>query len=275
MLLTGGGALGNVLSAHLREGGFDVILTRRAGGGESVELDVTMADSVSTVIKSFQPDYVVHLAATFGSDFNESLVVNVGGAQNLLESVAKYAPNARVLLAGSAAEYGVVVPEENPVNENQPLRPVSVYGLTKSWQTSLGLMKARNGVSVVIARIFNLDGPGLSDRLFVGRVERQIAEIRCGERSQIEVGSLSAVRDYIPLVQASRQMLAILKKGISGEVYHVASGVPTLMRDFLRRRLEIEGLGFDRVIEHTDLGNRTGYDVPLIYADISKTMRLL
>lgn len=275
LLIGSGGSLSNALSIHLRSRGYNVIESRRSGGTDGTILDIRSAQSVSDVLQSLKPEYVISLAATFCGDFDESVAINVTGAHHLLASVAKYLPKTRVLLCGSAAEYGVVLPDENPVTEGQPVRPVSIYGLTKSWQTELGIMMARGGADVVIARIFNLEGRGISDRLFVGRIDKQIAEIMAGERFRIEVGSLDAVRDYITVEQASVQILAILESGKRGRVYHVATGEPIKMRDFLRRRLERVGLSLDLVDEHSDLSNRSGYDVPLIYADISNTLGLL
>ena len=230
---------------------------------------------VLKTIRSIKPAVIIHLAATFENEFDAAFTTNVLGARNLLAAAQETDSTTRVVLAGSAAEYGLVAPEENPIREDRVLRPVSIYGLTKSWQTSWGLMCAHQGQDVVIGRIFNLDGPGLSSRLFVGRIDQQIQEVGTGQRHRIEVGSLSAVRDYISVEDAARQLVAITEHGQTGQVYHVASGQPVKMRDLLARRLAVHGLDFGIVDEHTSLSLRTGYDVPVVYADITRTNALL
>ena len=278
VLVTGGvGALGIAVSSHLRSCGYDVICASRRvpQDGASVQLDVTEAAQVSKAIHSIKPDVIIHLAATFESEFDAAFTTNVQGARNLLAAAQETRSATRVVLAGSAAEYGLVSSEENPIREDRLLRPVSIYGLTKSWQTSWGLMCAHQGQDVVIGRIFNLDGPGLSSRLFVGRIDQQIQEISAGQRQRIEVGSLSAVRDYISVEDAACQLVAIAERGQTGQVYHVASGQPVKMRNLLDRRLAVYGLDFGIVDEHATLSSRTGYDVPVVYADITRTKALL
>ncbi len=94
-------------------------------------------------------------------------------------------------------------------------------------------------------------------------------------RQRIEVGSLDAVRDYISITDAALHLIKITERGRSGEIYHVASGQPIKMRDFLMQRLSTVGLDFSIVDEGAALNVRAGYDVPVIYADISRTVALL
>jgi len=154
-------------------------------------------------------------------------------------------------LIGSAAEYGVVRLEENPIREDRVLNPVSIYGLTKAWQTQLAGYYASSGVDVVVARVFNLDGPRLSERLFIGRLQKQIAEVLACQKTVIELGPLTAIRDYVSTDEAADQVLAIAEHGETGRVYHVASGLPVKMRDILVRYLSIHKL--DASIVHEDL----------------------
>jgi GDP-4-dehydro-6-deoxy-D-mannose reductase len=276
-LITGGtGSLGSVLCSRLRALGYIVVAGSRNpdASGTSIQMDVTDLEQVSVAVRTVQPDVIVHLAATFSNEFEEALAVNVNGAHNLLASVKGSDRAVRVVLAGSAAEYGLVLATESPVKEDHLTRPVSVYGLTKLWQTSLGLMCARQGQDVVVARIFNLSGSGMSSRLFVGRIEQQIREIRAGQRQRIEIGPLSAERDYISLEDAAKQLVAICVHGKAGQIYHVASGQPIMMRDLLKQQLSENDLNFSIVDENANQSNRSGYDVPVVYANIELTKSL-
>jgi GDP-4-dehydro-6-deoxy-D-mannose reductase len=181
----------------------------------------------------------------------------------------------RVVIIGSAAEYGVVNIAENPIRESRLLAPVSVYGLSKSWQSQLIGLYRSAGLDVLGARVFNLYGCGISDLLFAGRVQNQIRDVLDGKKESIEVGQLTAVRDYISTEDAAIQLLAIIQRGLPGEIYHVASGVPVTMQEILQRQLTAVGLSFSIVKESAQFSNRSGYDVPMIYADISKTLEIM
>ena len=56
---------------------------------------------------------------------------NVVGTVNLFESIKKSGLNPRVLVACSSEEYGSILPEECPVKETNPLRPLSPYAVSK------------------------------------------------------------------------------------------------------------------------------------------------
>ncbi|MFZ1829630.1 MAG: NAD-dependent epimerase/dehydratase family protein [Candidatus Competibacteraceae bacterium] len=282
VLITGAsGALGRAVIADLcrREGYSVITVGRRQSSSPDVvsywPCDMRDPQQLATVLDQAQPDWVLHLAATFADDLIEARAVNVEPAQQILEWVRRGERMTRVVLVGSAAEYGVVRPEENPVREERVLVPVSAYGVSKAWQTQLAGYFARSGVDVVCARIFNLHGPGISDRLFAGRLDRQIGEVLAGHRSVIEVGPLDAIRDYLDTATAAVQLSAIAHYGCSGEIYHVASGIPLSMQEFLKRELASAGLDSVIVREAAALSNHRGYDVPVIYADLVKTQALL
>lgn len=276
VLLTGStGALGQVFANRLHANPADFIVFAPRRGEHDDSLDLRNRDQIARTIERTRPDLIVHLAATFSNEFDEAYAINVDATRHMLETVEASGQPVRVVLIGSAAEYGPVAPAENPIVEDRVLRPVSIYGMTKAWQTELAYVHASRGVNVVVARVFNLVGPGLSERLFIGRLYKQIEEVLRGEREKIEVGPLSAVRDYISIDDAVTQLLAIADYGEAGEVYHVASGEPVTMRELIDRELAAHGLNESIVVERADLSNRSGYDVPSIYADISRTAMLL
>ena len=276
VLVTGStGVLGQAVIRCLnKDGNYNIIATSRNGEDEDKRLDVTDHAQLAAVIDREKPELILHLAATFVNDFDEAYAVNVEASRQLLETVRRSAMKTRVLLIGSAAEYGVIQPEENPVREDHVLTPVSVYGLTKAWQTQLAGLYAGSGVDVAVARVFNLEGGDLSERLFIGRLQKQIDEVLAGKQSVIELGPLDATRDYISIDEAAVQILAVAKRGESGQVYNVASGVPVTMREILARYLEKNKLDISVVHESASLSQRAGYDVPVIYADMNKTLQL-
>lgn len=277
-LVTGaGGALGRVLAERIGSArNWSVVATSRQSAAPGLEpLDVNCAESVARAISRTQPDVIFHLAASFSQDFDEAYASNVQGARNLLGGIAATRSQCRLVLMGSAAEYGHVPAQDNPITERQLLRPMTVYGLTKAWQTQLGLLHATQGADVVVARLFNLRANGVSDRLFVGRVQRQIAAVLAGSCSSIEVGSLEAIRDYVCAAEAVEQILAIADCGTAGKAYNVGSGNPVRMRDLLSAMLAEHGLDMTIVKENSPTSSHRGYDVPIAYADMTATRQVV
>jgi nucleoside-diphosphate-sugar epimerase len=278
-LVTGArGGLGRVLCPALLAAGEKVVPTGRAPGpGERyVACDLADPAAVAELVRFVRPNRVYHLAGSFSNDFDQDFAVNGMGARNLLEALRHEGIAARVVVMGSAAEYGRLDERENPVSEDRVLRPTSIYGLTKAFQTQLALQHAHaHGSDVVVARMFNLLAPGLSERLFVGRVERQIDEYRAGRSRTIEVGNLDSRRDYLDADEAIAQITTIAERGRAGEVYHVGSGRPITMRELLFRMLDASNVPREAVLEAVPHAHgRTGYDVPLIYADMTRTRQL-
>src|SRR4029077_17040547 len=121
----------------------------------------------------------------------------------------------RIVVIGSAAEYGFVRPEGNPLSEARATRPVTVYGLTKAFQTVIAAYyAARHEVDIVVARCFNLLAPGLGEHLFPGRAERLIARFKRKEIATLEFGSLASARDYVEGDIAVNQLLSIAERGM-------------------------------------------------------------
>lgn len=210
VLITGAsGTLGQALMTRLAANPSDVVIFAPSRSNDCDPLDLRHRDQIVHTIERTRPDLIMHLAATFSNDFDEAYAVNVNATRHMLKAAEDSGLSTRIVLIGSAAEYGLVSVEENPIVEGRVLRPVSIYGMTKAWQTELAYVHAIRGVDVVVARIFNLIGSGLSERLFIGRLYKQVDELLRGERVRIEVGPLSAVRDYISIDDAITQLLVI------------------------------------------------------------------
>jgi nucleoside-diphosphate-sugar epimerase len=249
----------------------------KAANFDYLSCDLTDESAVRVLLKTVQPRIIFHLAASFTGQFNVDYQINTLSAKYIFDSILSENLTTRVILFGSAAEYGVVLPTDNPIPEAFPCRPVSIYGLTKAFQTDVAKYYARaHKLDAVIARVFNLALPGLSERLFYGRAESLIRAYKHGGITELKFGDLSSKRDYINLQQASSQILAVAKHGVAGEIYNVGSGVAVDMRSILVRMLQAEDMPQCKVVEtRSEAIGRKGYDVPVIYADIKKVSALL
>ena len=264
------------LEEHFSE---EIVATGRAesaGFATYVRCDLADPAEVRRLVISLRPSLIFHLAGSFSGDFNTDLAINALSSKLIFESLLFERIPARTVLIGSAAEYGMISPVSNPITESQPLNPVSVYGITKAIQTQLAkYYAAAHNVDTVIARLFNLIGPGLSERLFVGRVEMLINKYKLGEIGHLELGNLNSLRDYIDFDDAFDQILLIAERGKTGEVYNVGSGKATSMRDLLYKLISNANVPGETVVEAgTANTGPSRIDVPVIFADLTKTLSL-
>jgi GDP-4-dehydro-6-deoxy-D-mannose reductase len=281
VLITGaGGFIGGHLAAYVAGLGLEVHGIDRPGvqcprdwTGSWYVADVTSAEA-STAINTVKPNYVFHLAALINSDsLADLLSINVVGTQNVLDALVGAQCNARILIPGSSAEYGLSLSEDMPIREGNPLRPVTLYGVSKVAQSMLAThYVSLYNLEVIRSRTFNLTGPGEPDTLVCSAFARQIVEIERGLRpSVLRVGNLESARDFTDVRDAVRAYWLILQSGQSGEIYNVCSAIPTMIHEILdiliaeaRMKIEIQ----------IDLPRYTGGDIPLQCGDSSKLYRL-
>ncbi len=283
-LITGsGGFAGAHLADHLRaQPGlevFGVVREPRAGLPErTLVADLGDAEAVSRILRDVRPDFIYHLAAQAAVQLSwarprETIVNNVVAQLNVFEAVLAADLRPRLLVVGSADEYGLVLPHELPIREDNPLRPNSPYAVSKVAQDLLGLQYfISHHLHVVRVRPFNHTGPGQSDLFAASSFARQIAEIEAGRREPILlVGNLEAKRDFTDVRDVVRAYHLLLERGVPGEVYNLGSGRSVTVRYVLElllahSRVEIE--------VHTDQARLRPSDNPELVCDCSKAAAL-
>ncbi|MFT5441278.1 MAG: GDP-4-dehydro-6-deoxy-D-mannose reductase [Myxococcota bacterium] len=215
------------------------------------ELDIRDSAKVQHAIAGATPDAVIHLAAqssVAGSwrDPASCFRVNYLGTRNLLNAVSRYAPEARVLLIGSADEYKTTEANAPAYSETTGLRPGSPYARTKAAAELLGALACERGLNVMRTRSFNHTGAGQSDVFVASSFARQIAEIAAGVREpKVAVGNLESVRDFLDVDDVVAAYIRLLDPAIAPDVFNVASGVPVKVATLLHTLIELGGVAPD------------------------------
>lgn len=279
ILVTGSsGFVGRHLLAYLKNhtNAYCIGLTRNSpDNDDTIVCDLSDKNQLNNIIERLKPSLIFHTAGSFSNNFETDLESNIVCTKNLLDSAKEHSPASRIILMGSAAEYGEIKNDENPVAEDHPLNPISIYGWSKAAQTQLAHLYAKTyGLDIVIARTFNLIGKGMSDKLFVGRIEKQIDAVLSGKAEKISIGNLDAKRDYIDIEKACALYYEIARKGKSGETYNVASGTSIGMRELLKQLLHQAGIDYSVIEEDVHHKNTPHSEVSVIYANIKKTSAL-
>ncbi|MCX7995202.1 MAG: GDP-mannose 4,6-dehydratase [candidate division WOR-3 bacterium] len=213
------------------------------------ECDIRDATAVKYVLSETRPDYIFHLAAQSYVPFSwrapsETLTTNIIGEVNIFEGVRELKIDPFIHIAGSSEEYGLVYPDEVPIKETNPLRPLSPYAVSKVAQDLLGFQYYRSyGLKIVRTRAFNHTGPRRGEVFVSSNFARQLVEIEKKKREPvIYVGNLEAVRDFSDVRDVVRGYYLALKKGVPGEVYNIASGKGIKIRELLNRLIEMTNI---------------------------------
>jgi GDP-4-dehydro-6-deoxy-D-mannose reductase len=258
------GFVGRYLVRHLEEGGDEVTGLDRHSG-----VDVTDPEAVRSFFARHRPDAVYHLAAVshVGSSFSAPLGVfrvNAEGALNVLRA-ALDASASRVLVVGSADEYGTVATEDLPITEDTPLRPLSPYGASKVAAEFLGLQAhLGEGLGVVRVRAFNHTGAGQPEGFLVPALARRIAAAERQGAKEVKVGSLDPVRDFTDVTDVVRAYRLLVERGEPGEVYNVCSGRGWSVGELAERLLRLARHSME-LVEDPDLIRPV--DVPRLVGD--------
>lgn len=236
--------------------------------------ELSRLEVVRFILEETRPDYIFHLAAQPISSLSRldpwfTLENNIRAQLNVLEAMVQLKLSGRVLVVGSAEEYGKIRPEDLPVDEETPLRPVTPYGVSKIAQDFLGLQYYLSyGVAAVRVRSFNHVGPRQREGFVAADFAKQIAEIEAGKRPpQVVVGDLSAGRDFSDVRDVARAYYLALTRGAPGEVYNIGSGTSHTVRELLETLIRLSGR---EVAIVQDPARLRPVEVPAVMADIRK-----
>ena len=222
-LVTGAtGFVGPYLIDHLQGAGDDVV-------GTDLEADVTDPSGLRASIAHAKPEVIFHLAALshVGTSWTapaEVFRVNTEGTLNVLLA-ALDAGVERVVIVGSAEQYGKVRPDQMPITEESPQRPITAYGASKAAaEMAASHMVWGRGLPVVCVRAFNHLGPGQSDALVTSSIAKQIALNERTDSDLVRTGDLTPRRDFTDVRDVVRAYRLLAEKGEKGEAYNVCSG---------------------------------------------------
>jgi len=281
ILVTGiSGFVGPRLARHLlargdRVSGTFLVDRPRFDGVEDVRLfeaDLLDAEGLKRAVEAAAPDAVVNLAGLshVGDSWKrmgEYFRVNVLGTENVLAA----AGGIPVVVASSAEVYGLVPEDEQPIVEERRVDPRTPYAMTKAAAERLAVARG-----AVVARAFNLIGPGQAPGFALPSFARQLAEIRQaiqheGREPVLRVGNLSARRDFVHVDDGAAAFRLLAEKGEPGGIYNIASGRALSIAEALERLMAVSGVAA-RVEE--DPERMRPVDLPLLVGDAGRLRAL-
>ncbi len=244
------------------------------GKTRMLECDLRDAFSVRDVIDNIKPDKIFHLAAqsfvpTSWNAPTESLSTNIMGQVNIFEACKKIGIDPWIQIACSSEEYGMVFPDEIPIKETNPLRPLSPYAVSKVAQDLLGYQYFQSfGTKAVRTRGFNHTGPRRAFVFVCSDFGKQIVDIEKGKREPvINVGNLEAKRDFTDVRDMVKGYWLALEKCEAGEAYNICSGTSWSIQEVLDKLLAKSSV---KIEVRQDPTRMRPSDVPILEGDNSK-----
>jgi GDP-4-dehydro-6-deoxy-D-mannose reductase len=229
------------------------------------------------LLGEIRPDYLFHLAAQASvrrswENPAATLITNITIQLHLLQAIIELGIAPRILVIGSADEYGAVRPDEIPISENTPLRPLNPYAVSKVTQDFMAYQYfLSHDLHIVRLRPFNHFGPRQRPGFVVPDFAKQIATIEAGlQEPVIRVGNLDAHRDFSDVRDIVRGYYLALAKGHAGQVYNLGSSHSYSIQDVLDKLIAMSRVSV-RVEKDPSLVRPA--DIPMVSCDSSRFQR--
>jgi UDP-glucose 4-epimerase len=235
-------------------------------------LDFDLVDSVMT-----GQDMVFHLAAnpdvkfTPGDATDKDLKQNIIGTYHVLESIRRRSVK-RLAFSSTSAVYGPS--ERQPIPEDSPTRPISLYGATKlGSEGMIGAFHHLFGIDCWIFRFANIVGPKVrkTGRTVVGDFIDKLG--RDPSRLQI-LGDGRQAKSYLLSLECIEAMLFTIERAPHGlQIFNLGcdDSLSVLrIADMVVEAMELKG------VQYEFTGGEGGWpgDVPRFRLDVTKINQL-
>jgi UDP-glucose 4-epimerase len=298
VLVTGGaGYIGSHMVQALAEAGESVVVIDNLSTGFSAFLpegvplfigDAADENLVERVISAHGVESIIHFAGSVvvPDSMRDPLAYyrnNTMTTRSLLNVAVKCGIN-RFIFSSTAAVYGN--PDQMPVPENAPTRPLSPYGSSKLMtEIMLHDVASVHGMNYIVMRYFNVAGADPKARIGLATVGathllKIAVEAATGQRAKVDVFGTdyptpdgSCIRDFIhvsDLAQAHRAALSYLRGGGASTTLNCGYGRGYSVIETIEAVRKVSGRNF--AIQHA--ARRPG-DIMTMVADTRRIRNLL
>lgn len=265
-LITGvTGQDGSYLAELLLEKGYEVYgLVRRSSSEKNdrvkhlvgrlnfIEGDLTDQSSLDSAVQAILPDEVYNLAAQsfVAASWNQPVLtadVTGLGVLRILEAIRRHRPAAKFLQASSSEMFGKV--REIPQTEKTPFHPRSPYGVAKVFGHHITVnYRESYGLMACCCIGFNHESPRRGTEFVTRKVTQQVARIKLGLASKIQMGNLDSQRDWGFAGDYVKAMWMMLQQP-SADDYVLATGITHSVRELVEVAFSYVGLNWEKHVE--------------------------
>ena len=224
--------------------------------------DLTDTMNIYNIISKVNPDYIVNFAAQSHVKVSHELEnytfqTNTVGILNILQSVRSLGleKTCKIYHASTSEMYGNQTDGDNLLNENSPMQPVSIYGISKkAAQEICNMYRDAYGMFIVSSVLFNHEGSRRGHTFvtqkiadYVGKYYDTCNKFRGDNETlfplhPLQLGNLNARRDWGDAKDYMRAVYLMLTSD-KPDNYVIATGETHSVREFVE--LAFKEIGID------------------------------
>ncbi|MEK6874459.1 MAG: GDP-mannose 4,6-dehydratase [Nanoarchaeota archaeon] len=276
---------GSYLAELLSQKGYDIIGLVRPGGPRNTaiiqhlqdqiqlkEVLLTNLEYIKSVIRQLKPDEIYNLAAvsnynTYINDPIGSHDINGNTPLIFLEAIRKTNPKIRFFQASTCQIYGN--PTTRPQNEQTPPSPVTAYGASKSFATTMiRQYREQHNLFATNAILFNHESPRRPIDFVTRKITMTVAKIKLDMEKQLVLGNLDVLRDWGFAGDYVKAMWEINNHTTPND-FIVGTGITHTVREFVEEAFKAAGItSWENYVKQDPTLMRS--ETAVLQADISK-----
>ncbi|WP_146519136.1 GDP-mannose 4,6-dehydratase [Stieleria varia] len=214
--------------------------------------DLDDSTTIRRILISSRPDELYHLAGQshVGASFEipeTTCRFTAMGTLKLLEIIRDLDKQPKLLHISSSEIFGR--PDTSPQNESTPMRPVTPYGVAKTFATQMVTLY-RNSFDLFAcnAICYNHESPRRGESFVTRKITRAAAAISQGKQDSLSLGSLDGRRDWGFAPDYVEAMWRMLQQPDADD-FVLATGKDHSVRDFLDAAFQTVGLDWEKYVQ--------------------------
>ena len=209
--------------------------------------DMTDSSSIIKILSETKPDEIYHLAAQSHVKISFEMPeytanADAIGTLRILEAIKSSGMMKKVKFynASTSELYGMV--KSIPQNENTPFHPRSPYGIAKLYSHWIAV-NYREAYNMFVCNgiLFNHESERRGENFVSKKITQQVAKIKLGIESELELGNLDAKRDWGYAKEYVEAMWMMLQQDKPDD-FVIATGENHTVREFTEKTFELAGI---------------------------------
>ncbi len=249
------------------------LLIESVPGIQSVPINLTEKSHLYELLDKWQPSEIYNLAAfsSVRKSWNQpdvSTLINCVLPALFLDWIKKYSLRTKFIQASSSEIFGGST--FGPQTELSDLSPITPYGLTKAYAHQLvGMYREEYGLFASNAILYNHESPIRKTEYVTRHVSKTVAEISLGFKSSLEIGNLSATRDWGWALDYVAGMILLARTDTPGD-YIFATGEQHSVAELVKAAFTSLGIyDYERYMRNSESQVRK-VDPGSLFGDSSK-----
>jgi UDP-glucose 4-epimerase len=268
LVVGGAGYIGSICAELLLDQGHEITVFDNLSEGHRgaldprarfIEGDLLDRQAIDTALAAARPEAVMHFAASAlvsesMRDPSKYFRNNISSGLNLLDAMMA-ADVKRIVFSSTCAIFGP--PEQLPIDETTPTRPINPYGESKlAFEKILRWYDEIHGLKFVSLRYFNAAGASANfgeDHRLETHLIPNVLKVALSQKPHVEIFGTdyetrdgTCVRDYIHIIDLARAHILALGTARS-ELYNLGTGGGASVREVIAACRKITGERIDTV----------------------------